>query len=138
MIVIWLLTVIHQFIQVISIQILEFHRRPLQLQAFSSSNTRKKVSSSLRRLLSLTWLFVCFFVPLGNFSLIWRRHHCRWRAANFDACSALMALEQWEFFSVPHLLWQGASVYGHLQGPMTITPNVERLTVELSLPVLTT
>ena len=31
LIVIWLLTVIHQFIQVISIQILEFHRRPLQL-----------------------------------------------------------------------------------------------------------
>ena len=32
-------------------------------------------------------LFVClleFIVPLENFSLIWRRHHCRWRAANFD------------------------------------------------------
>ena len=102
----------------------------LQLQAFSSSNTRKKVPSSPRRLLSLTWLFVSlwFFVPLENFSLIWKRHNCRWRAANLDLCSALMAIiEQWGFFSVPHLLWHGASIYdGHLQGPVTITPNVER------------
>ena len=64
--------------------------------------------------------FVCFFgliVPLENFSLIWRRHHYRWRASNFDLCSALMA-----FFSVPHLLWHGASVYnGHFRGPVTFT-----------------
>ena len=33
-----------------------------------------------------------FFVPLENFLLIWRRHHCRWRAANFDLCSALKAI----------------------------------------------
>ena len=54
-------------------------------------------------------LFVCFgfIVPL-----IWRRHHYRWRAANFDlhVCSALMAIEQWEFFSVPYLLWHGAVI----------------------------
>ena len=37
------------------------------------------------------------------------------RAANFDLCSALMTTEQWGFFSVPHLLWHGASAYnGHL------------------------
>jgi hypothetical protein len=24
-----------------------------------------------------------FYVPLKNFSLLWRRHHCRWRAAKF-------------------------------------------------------
>jgi hypothetical protein len=24
-----------------------------------------------------------FYVPLKNFPLIWRRHHCRWRAAKF-------------------------------------------------------
>ena len=54
-------------------------------------------------------LFVClvFFVPLENFSLIERRHHDRWRAANFDIRSALMVTEQWGFFSVPHLLWIG-------------------------------
>ena len=55
-----------------------------------------------------------FLVPLENFSLIWRRHHYRWRAANFDLCSALLAIEQWWSFSVSHLLWHGASVYnGH-------------------------
>ena len=85
--------------------------------------------------------FVCLgvFVPLENFSVIWRRHHCRWRAANFDLCSAHMAIEQWGFFRVPHLLWHGASVYnGHLRGPVTLTPIAERLAVELSLPVFTT
>ena len=41
-------------------------------------------------------------------------------------------------FSVLHLLWHGASVdIGHLRGPVKLTPNAERLTVELSLPVLT-
>ena len=46
-------------------------------------------------------LFVCleFFVPLENFSLICRRHHDRWMAANFDLCSALMAIEKWGFFN---------------------------------------
>ena len=85
--------------------------------------------------------FVClgFFVPLDNFSLIWRCHHCLWRAANFDLCSALMAFEQWEFLSVPHLLWHGASVYnGQFRGPLTLTPNAERLAVELCLPVFAT
>ena len=65
--------------------------------------------------------FLKFFVPLENFSLIWRRHHCWWRAANFDPCSALMAIEQWGFFTVPHLLWHGASAYSdHLRGPVAI------------------
>ena len=39
-----------------------------------------------------------FIVPLDKFfSLIWRRHHYRQRAANFDLCSALMAIQEWEF-----------------------------------------
>ena len=80
-------------------------------------------------------LFVCF-VPLENFSLIWRRHHGRWRAANFDLCSALMAIEQRVFFSVPpHLLWHEASVYnGQLRRPATPTPIAERLAAEVPLP----
>ena len=79
------------------------------------------------------------FVPLENFSLIWRRHHCRWRAANFDLCSELMVIEQWGFFIVPHLLRHMAFVYtGHLRGPVRITPIAELLGVELSLPVSTT
>ena len=102
----------------------------------NSWNDNDVISKSLKKIL------VCFFRgfrPNGYFSLIWRRHHCRWRAANFYICSALMAIEQWGLFSVPHLLWHGASVYnGHLRGPVTLTPIAERLAVELSLPVLTT
>ena len=89
----------------------------------------------------MIYLFVCLwvFVPFESFSLIWRRHNCRWRAANFYLCSALMAIEQWGFFSVPHVMWHGASVYyGHLRGHVTLTPVAERLAVELSLPVFTT
>ena len=34
---------------------------------------------------------------------------------------ALMAIEQWGFFSVPHLLWHWAYVYnGHLRGPVIL------------------
>ena len=87
------------------------------------------------------WVFVCleFIVLLENFSFIRRRHHYRWWVANFDLCSALMAIEQWGFFCVLHLLWQGVSVYnGHLRGPMTLTPFVELLAAEISLPVSST
>ena len=90
---------------------------------------------------NLVCLFVCLcFVPVENFSLlIWRCHHCRWRGANFDLCSALMPIEQRGFFSVLHQLWHWASVYnGHLQWPVTPTPKAKRLTADLSLPVLTT
>ena len=87
-----------------------------------------------------TFDFVFFlFLPLANFSLIWKRHHYKWRASNFDLSLTLMATEQWLFFSVPHLLWHGASVYnGHLRGPVTLTHTAERFALELSLPVFTT
>ena len=82
------------------------------------------------------FVYVEFIVPLENFSLIWRRHHCGWKAANFEICSALMAIEQWVFFNVPHLLWHGSTLYnGHLRGHVTLTPVAELLAVELSLPV---
>ena len=67
-------------------------------------------------------------VPLENFSLVWRRQHYRWRAANFGPCSALMTIELWRFFSMPHLLWRRASVYnGHLREPVTLTTIAEHL-----------
>ena len=60
----------------------------------------------------------------------------KWRVANYDLYSALMAIEQWGFLSVPHLLWHRASVCnGHLRGSMTLTPIAEPLAMELSLPV---
>ena len=40
--------------------------------------------------MKIDWLFVVFR-PVENISLILRRHHCRWRAANLDLCLALMA-----------------------------------------------
>ena len=83
-------------------------------------------------------LFACegFYVSLENFSLIWRRLHDRRKAAKIGLYLKLMAIEHWEFFSVPRLLLHGASVYsGHLRGPVTLTPVAERLAVELSLPV---
>ena len=55
-------------------------------------------------------------------------------ASNFDQCSTLMAIEQWGFFSVPHLLWHGTSVYnGHLREHVNLTPLAQRLAVKLSL-----
>ena len=48
-------------------------------------------------------MFCCLFGVY--FSLIWRRYHYQRRAANFFyLCSALMAIEQWGLFSLPHLL----------------------------------
>ena len=77
--------------------------------------------------------------PTREFSLIWRRHQCRWRAANFDLCLALMVIEQWGFFRVSNPLWQGTTVFnGYLRGLVTLTPIAGRLAVKLSLPVLTT
>ena len=94
---------------------------------------------SILRITALCLFVCCCYCPTPEFSLTWRRHHCRWRAANFDLCSALMAIEQWGFFNVPHLLQHGPTVYnGHHHGPVTLTPIAERLAVELSLPVFTT
>ena len=96
------------------------------------------INSSHEEFMYVSWFFYCVwgvFVPLENFSLISRRHHCRWRVANFDLCSVLMAIKKWGFFNLPHLLWHGASFYnGHLRGPVILTPNAERLEV---LPVFT-
>ena len=81
-------------------------------------------------------MFDClgFYVRLENFSPIWRRPHYQWTASNLELYSALVAIEQWGFFSVPHLLWHEASVYiGHLWDPVTPTPVAERFEVELSL-----
>ena len=86
--------------------------------------------------------FVCMFGiyrPTWNISLIWRRHHCRWRAANVDLCSTIITIEQWWFFvSLTHRLWHGTSVYNaHLRRPVPRAPIPNRMAVELSLPVLT-
>ena len=70
---------------------------------------RRNIAKSI---IGVFCLFVCFFViPLSHyhFSLIRRSHHYRWRAANFDLCSTLMAIEQRGFLCLPHFMWQGTS-----------------------------
>lgn len=81
------------------------------LQSLKGSNRRLEsvwISQSL-------W----FIVPLENVSFLWRRHHYRLRASNFDFCSAFIVIEHRGFFSVPNLLRHLLSVYnGHLQEPV--------------------
>ena len=86
-------------------------------------------------------LFDCFgvFVPLKNFLT-----HIETSLLPVNGCkcrSMLGTHDHWagRFFSVPHLLWHGTSIYnGNLRGPVTLTPIAEHLAVELSLPVFTT
>ena len=60
------------------------------------------MTSQCRPVSSCMVLFVLgFYVPLENF-----RSYDQWRASNVDLYSALVVIEQWMFFSVPHLLWQ--------------------------------
>ena len=85
------------------------------------------------------FLFV-FSFDFSSHSRIFHSHGhvtiALWRPANIDLCSAFMAIEQWGFSNVPHLLWHGASVYNsHLQWPVPVTPIAQRLAVELLLPV---
>ena len=86
----------------------------LQLLVFAPfSLWRQNQKVGLNPSLSVN-MFVCLFGdfrPTRQFFTHIKRHICRWRAANFDLCSALMAIEQWGFLSVPHQLWYGASVY---------------------------
>ena len=85
-------------------------------------------------------LFVCleFIVPLENCLLLWWRHHCRWRAANFDLCSALMAIEQCGSLTCYTHCDTGLPYNDHLQRPVTLTSVADRLAVELSIPDFTT
>jgi hypothetical protein len=59
------------------------------------------------------WLidYLLFYVPLKNFSLIWRLIIAGEGLQNLGLCSALRAFEQGGIFIVPHLLWHGTSVF---------------------------
>jgi hypothetical protein len=51
--------------------------------------------------------YLLFYVPLKNFSLIWRRHHVTIAGEglqNVGLCSTLRAFEQGGIFIVPHIL----------------------------------
>ena len=82
-----------------------FSMVPLNLFENNLAINLQSILTNYNLSLYITYRFleIYFLLFVCDFSLIWRRHHCRWRAANFDLCSALMAIEQWGFFSVPHL-----------------------------------
>ena len=88
-----------------------------EAQPFSKG--RQNISKLLRQNFEIFFsrlfcLFVWDFFP----------HYFRWRAAKFDLCSSFIAIQQWGFFSVPQLLWHEPSVYyGHLRGPVILTPS---------------
>ena len=113
------------------------------LQSFKGKDALSRWENlSLRGRKQSTTLFL-FSLRLSSHSSIsthMETSPLRWRASNSDlVCSALMALEQWGFFSMPHLLWHGTFVCNdHLREPVTLTPIAEHLAVELSLPIFTT
>ena len=75
-------------------------------------------------------LFTClvFFETLDAF---YSFDHYRWKVSNFDLCSAPTPIQQWEFYSMTHLLLHRTYVYnGHLREPVTLTPIAKRLIVE--------
>ena len=84
-------------------------------------------------------LFVFFFVPLENFSLIWRceglqiltysRH--KWQLSSEGSFACHIYCDTGHPFIIP-------VCNGHLRGPLTLTPIAERLAVKLSLSVFTT
>ena len=78
----------------------------------------------INSIFSVRLLIFCFmsnariFHSSGNVTIT-----MQWKASNLTFAPHFMAIEQWGFLSVPHLLWHRASVYnGHLQGPVTLTP----------------
>ena len=81
---------------------------------------KRRTENGMKREKYFVFFVLGFFVPLENFSLIWRRN--RWRAANFDLCSALMATDQWRLFSMPQpTVTRRIRYYSHLRGPVTHT-----------------
>ena len=55
--------------------------------------------------------YIFHFTCLG----IW--HYYRWKSSNFDLWSALVVLELWRLFSLPHLLWHGPGIHLSLSTP---------------------
>jgi hypothetical protein len=56
-------------------------KKPKWIRTTWESCELEKISSVRKWLRLIDYLR--FYVPLKNFSLIWRRHHYRWRAAKF-------------------------------------------------------
>ena len=98
---------------------------PLLLLRWNIADTALNSIQSFNSGLFLFCLFVCFILFSDIFFYVVNRH------------TRELSIEQWGFFSLPHLLWYGASVYNHGQFRETVTlaTVAERLAVEPSLPV---
>ena len=77
--------------------------------------------------------YLRLFFSRGVFENFWRHCHFRSRAANFDLCSAFMAIEQWGIFNVPHLLWHEPTFIMVISVDPWLSHVVECLAIELSL-----
>ena len=69
----------------------------------------KKHTIELYRTYVVILFYVCFCFCFLSHSRIFHsfgdiNNHYRWKAANFDLCSALMAIAQWGLFSVPTIV----------------------------------
>ena len=90
---------------------------PLIGTNFDPSHKNALCQVGWNSLLIMVFLFV-LFGPLEFFSLIYSAH---------------MAIEQWGFFSVPHLLQHRTSVYNsHRRWPVTLTPTPSVLTTSVA------
>ena len=81
-------------------------------------------------------LVFCLYVPMENFSLIWRRHHYWWRASTFFTYTR----HSWQMNSEGSLACHTYCDTGHpfkmvISEDPWHTPVAERLAVELSLLV---
>jgi hypothetical protein len=61
--------------------------------------------------LNFVFVYLLFYVPLKNCSLIWRRHHYHWKAAEFRPTLGVQGHWAGGIFIVPLLLWHGTSVF---------------------------
>ena len=101
---------------------------------------RRNFSFQFLKTMFICVFFVWVFHPTGELFTHTKMSSIPVKGCTFlSMISAPLAIEQWGFFSAPHLLWHVTYVYkGYPWGPVTLTPVAECLTVELSLPVLTT
>ena len=75
-------------------------------------NSCLKIQSQIQMVLAnILYLVICLFVDV--FMSDFFSHMEKWRTANFDLCSVIIAIEQWGFFSVhvPQTVKRGIRIY---------------------------
>jgi hypothetical protein len=74
-------------------------------------------------------MYLLFYAPLKNFSLLWRCHHCQWRAAKFR--SMLGAQGLWAgrdlYLAIPAVTWDLNFSVSSEQSPITTHKGMWRI-----------